>query len=167
MPDRSFPMFRRHAGLLALGAALLLPVAVQAQWAWKDSNGSTVFSDQPPPSSVPADRILRRPSGAAATTPPATPAGAAPTAAPRSTTAELANEFEKRRKERGEAERKETEAAAQKQQRAEDCQRVSQRRDAVAGGLRMRSLETGAVMGDAEREAEVARLDEQLTSLCQ
>ena len=32
-----------------------------AQWAWKDDNGRTVYSDRPPPASVNTDRIVRQP----------------------------------------------------------------------------------------------------------
>jgi hypothetical protein len=34
---------------------------IAAQWAWKDDNGRTVYSDRPPPATVNTDRIVRQP----------------------------------------------------------------------------------------------------------
>jgi len=42
-------------------ALLASGTAAQAQWAWKDANGRPVYSDQPPPVSVPAGRIFKAP----------------------------------------------------------------------------------------------------------
>src|SRR5215831_112636 len=32
-----------------------------AQWAWRDGSGRTVYSDQPPPSNITSDQIMRQP----------------------------------------------------------------------------------------------------------
>ena len=57
---------RRQAGWLVLGSCCWLGAGslVQAEggrWQWQDSQGRQVFSDLPPPASVPEQRILQRP----------------------------------------------------------------------------------------------------------
>lgn len=65
----------------ALGAAAWAPSPAWAQggttWIWVDNQGRQVFSDVPPPSSVPDRNIRKRPSGI-----PGPAAGVAPAAAP-------------------------------------------------------------------------------------
>jgi hypothetical protein len=68
----------------ALVVSGLSPLA-HAQWSWKDKSGSRVFSDQPPPSSIPDKDILKRPSNAREGNALATPAPTA-AAAPQATT---------------------------------------------------------------------------------
>lgn len=55
-------------------------MAAHAQWQWVDNAGRKVFSDQPPPSDIPARNILKQPRNTAVTAPTA-PAAAAPVAA--------------------------------------------------------------------------------------
>jgi hypothetical protein len=57
---------------LAAGAVLCTAAFAQSPYIWKDDNGRTVYSDTPPPPSIPKARIVK---GAA-------PAKAAPAAAP-------------------------------------------------------------------------------------
>jgi hypothetical protein len=48
--------------MFAIALALLLGTLQAAgQWAWRDESGRMVFSDQPPPVSIKADRIVRQP----------------------------------------------------------------------------------------------------------
>jgi type IV secretory pathway VirB10-like protein len=68
----------RRNQLLLAAAALLLSASAQAQWQWLDSSGRKVYSDQPPPPSVPVKNILKQPRGAATTT--SAPAAAQPVA---------------------------------------------------------------------------------------
>ncbi len=62
--------------LLCVVAGLLSAVPVlPGTWQWRDGSGRMVYSDQPPPASVPASRILRAPPAASgAGTQAATPA---------------------------------------------------------------------------------------------
>ena len=53
----------RPITLALLGLALCLPAA--AQWKWRDAEGRVLYSDRPPPLSVPAKDILQSPTAAA------------------------------------------------------------------------------------------------------
>ena len=57
-------------------------LAAQAQWQWVDNAGRKVFSDQPPPSDIPARNIVKQPgkmtSQASAPAAPASASAAAP-----------------------------------------------------------------------------------------
>src|SRR5271157_5328137 len=45
---------------IALAIACLPHIAL-AQWVWKDDQGHTVISDQPPPATVPLSRVIKQP----------------------------------------------------------------------------------------------------------
>src|SRR5690606_26411011 len=101
------PHLRRpSARSLSLVLALLMSMSsAWAQWAWRDTNGTVQYSDTPPPSSVPQERLVRQPgasaasqSGAAASSSPATPGWVEQNA-----------EFMKRREQRQEQAKKEKE----------------------------------------------------------
>jgi hypothetical protein len=56
---------------LLVGSLLLagaVPIAANAQWAWRENSGSTTFSDTPPPADVRQGEILRQPSAPMQTT---------------------------------------------------------------------------------------------------
>jgi hypothetical protein len=57
----------------------LIGATAQAQWQWLDKSGRKVFSDQPPPSDIPAKNILKQP-GKAAVSAPAAAVAAQPAA---------------------------------------------------------------------------------------
>jgi hypothetical protein len=60
-------------------AMWLIGATAQAQWQWLDKSGRKVFSDQPPPSDIPAKNILKQP-GKAAVSAPAAAVAAQPAA---------------------------------------------------------------------------------------
>lgn len=75
---------------ILLGAMLLASALAHAQYAWLDEKGVRQYSDQPPPTSTPASKILKTPRGmarpaeeAAAPAPVATPTKASLTLAER------------------------------------------------------------------------------------
>lgn len=157
-------------------AALSLSVAlafacgpVLAQWAWKDAKGTTVFSDQPPPSDVKPAQIIRRPAAGSTTPSSPAPSGAAPASAESpapKTAAQMDAEFRQRQTERTEAEKKAADTARLQQQLAERCNRARTSLQAVEEGLRVRSPATGGVMEDAERATEAARLRKLIADVC-
>ena len=58
-------MNQRTLWAAALIATAMTCTTAWGQWVWKDASGRKVFSDTPPPSTVPAKDILRKPAGAA------------------------------------------------------------------------------------------------------
>jgi len=68
---------------LAALACLCHPAAAQAQWQWRDAAGRTVFSDVPPPPSVPVASVIKAPGRFAGMLRPADAAPASDAAAAR------------------------------------------------------------------------------------
>lgn len=143
-----------------LGVALLACCALaQAQWEWKDANGTRHLSDQPPPSSVPASRILKAPRGQMpdlrrelAEQPATTPAPtASPAARAAPSTAQRDADFERRRAETAEKAQKASVDAQNKAAETAAC-------DNARANLRV--LESGIRIATADRNGEQAFLDE-------
>jgi hypothetical protein len=138
--------------------ALHLPGAALAQYVWIDEKGTKQFSDMPPPSSVPASRILKQPgirTTPSATTPesaglPENPPAAAKTEL---STAEKNAEYRKRKTEQAEKEKKAAEESKLAADRAKNCERA---RDY------QRTLETGERISRTDKNGERSFLtDEQ------
>ncbi len=159
----------------ALLPALLLTLgctAAQAQWAWRDKDGNRVFSDQPPPASVPDKDILRKPDGSAgagALQPLATdalkPAPGAPAAAarPAGPNGPSEKELDERRRQAEAADTARKKAAADQlaKDRAENCLRATQAKTTYESGVRIaRTNAQGEreILDDAGREAELKRV---------
>jgi hypothetical protein len=175
---RAFAVVLGVAVAVALGVGGLTSVTALAQgsntWIWVDNQGRQVFSDVPPPASIPERNIRKRPSGlpgpAAGTAPaaaaePAAGAGAAgaagaPTAANAATPAVVdAGKAEAAAAAKAEAER----AALEKrnaQIRADNCEQARRQLLAVESGARLSDVnERGetVVMDDAMRTQAAAR----------
>lgn len=149
--------FRLLAGAV-LAAAIAAPAAyAQAPYIWVDEKGMKQLSDQPPPPSVPPNRILRQPRNAqvapapAAADDPAAAAGA-PTAdnakagaddkAKRPPTlAERNADFNKRRTEATEAAQKAAQEASQKAAQAANCDQARSNQMALDSGMRMSTFD--------------------------
>jgi len=138
--------------------------AVHAQYVWLDHSGIKQYSDMPPPASVPAAQILKSPAGVkAGATPVAAPA--APTASSASASAakgapslaERNADFNKRRAEQAEQEKK---SAAEKQlalEKSNACARARQYQRTLASGTRLASVDqNGApvLLDEAQRAHE-------------
>jgi hypothetical protein len=154
-----------------LCATCALPV--MAQWKWKDANGSTQYSDSPPPSNVKDADILQRPNATKRSSLPATSAVPAPaaSAAPVAAAPKVDKELEDRKKKQEEldaAKKKEIEqknAAARK----ENCtQARNYMKSLEEGVLVSRSTASGEreVLDDAGRAAEVKRTQAIIKSDC-
>ncbi|SFV16207.1 DUF4124 domain-containing protein [Pseudoduganella namucuonensis] len=122
---------------LLVAAALAMPALAQAQYMWLDEKGMKQLSDQPPPPSVPQNRILKQPRQAAAAAAnaaaaqAAAPADAPPAPAPADkaaadkkappSIAERNADFNKRRAEAAAAEQKSQQEAKHNADTAENC----------------------------------------------
>ena len=160
---------------LVLLCALASGSAV-AQWQWIDASGAKVFSDTPPPPSVPDKNILRKPGGRAEpkVVPSATEAGAVSAApAPKVTGRDEQLEAKKRLAE------KQAEEAAQAKKKAEDekfakaradnCERAKRAKATMDSGMRVATTNAKGereIMDDSARAAETRRIEEIIRADC-
>lgn len=129
----------------------------QAQWLWVNEKGVKQFSDQPPPPSVPASRILKAPKGQQldlrkeASSDATEQAAPEPKVTPRATLSERNADFNKRRAE-----------AAQQAQKAEADARAKASNDANCDNIRnnQRALEAGMRISSFDRNGERVILDD-------
>jgi hypothetical protein len=126
-------------------AAMSVSVAAFAQYIWLDEKGVKQYSDMAPPVSVPKDRILKEPASrvqpqAKAASVPGTeekPAAAekTPPAAPL-TTAEKNADFNKRKMEQAEKDKKAADLAKKEADKAKNCERARSYSQGLANGER-------------------------------
>lgn len=179
--DMKLQQFRWLAGA-GFAAVLAVPaVHAQAPYIWLDDKGLKQLSDQPPPPSVPPNRILRQPRNAAALELPA-PAdtGAAPPAeggkapdAPRSpkrppTLAERNADFNKRRADSAAAAQKASQEASQKAAQASNCDNARKDQMALDSGARMRTFDKDGQQSylSDEQRAERSKLNQAVLAGC-
>ncbi len=165
------PPFRRW--LACLPVVVLMAMAAgsaQAQWAWKDDNGSVVFSDRPPPSSVKNDRIVRRPGSSPQPQSPAPSAQQSQDPQPAKTWMERDAEYKKRQAERAEAEKQAADNQRLAQQRQADCERARGYLATLESGIRVVQYDANGervYMDDAKRSAELERAKAVMAQSCQ
>ena len=148
------PKFRQALAATALLAAC---GAAQAQWAWKDANGRSVYSDQPPPASIPASRIFKAPRAAMPDL-RAEPEAAAPKASP--TLAERNAAYEQRRASAAEQSTKQADDAKAKEARTASCENARSNPRALDGGARIARFNAQGereFLTDAQRAEESKR----------
>ncbi len=171
---------KRFHLLLALTCFLSLAPA-SAQWAWRNSSGSLVFSDRPPPPDVPTRNIVKQPGGIARQVDlgePATTAQTPASAASRPATAASAlpvTKAEADDKKKADAE-KALEAAKQKAEadklaktRADNCTRAQQAKATYESGVRVaRANAQGEreFLDDAGRATELKRIQGVIATDC-
>ncbi len=166
-------LVHRHLIHAAASALLLCSAGLaSAQYLWVDAKGIKQFSDQPPPPSVPLKNILKAPKGqpSAATAPTEVAAGEAPAAPAAKAPLGLAErelDFQKRKKEKDELEKKDRDEAARQASRKDECGRSRQAKASLDSGGRIRTTDANGERGymdDAQRAAEQARIDKQLAA---
>jgi hypothetical protein len=153
--------------LAALGllAALAFPATGFAQYAWVDGKGVKQYSDRPPPSDVPASRILKQPGGvpkaaveeSAQTAEQAEPSASAVPKGP-VTAFEKNVEFKKRQAEREEREKKSMEKEQLAQEMTKNCNRARDYQRSLDSGERIARLEKNGervFLSDDQRSQEV------------
>lgn len=166
----------RHTlfAVLALTGALHA-TAAQAQWQWKDDNGSMVYSDRPPSAHIKASQIIKQPLQPKFKVPPAgDPADADKAKAPETakkdapkTTAELDADFKKRRTEQADADKKQREAQDQKRDQSENCEKMRGYLRTLESGVRVAETDANGekvYLDDAQRQAEVERTKKALAA---
>jgi type IV secretory pathway VirB10-like protein len=166
------PVFAWRSILLAVATILVCTGAV-AQWQWLDGSGRKVYSDTPPPPSIPEKDILKRAGPAAAA--PVAATAAAPAAAP----VPAATPQVSGRDEQLEAKKKQAEAQEQAQKKVEmdklakarqdNCERAKRSKMTLESGARMATTNAKGereIMDDAARATEVKRINEIIQSNC-
>lgn len=166
--------------VLVLALALAVPAVCQAQWRWVDRNGQTVFSDQPPPPDTPAARILAQPGVKSRPQADAAPAPALPAsraAVPLRVGASAAKPSgkdkdlleKKKQAEAAEEERKKAQEEETARLRADNCARAKRSKASFDSGVRITRMNDKGereVLDDAQRAAEVKRLEALIARDC-
>jgi hypothetical protein len=153
---------------MLLGAMLLASMVAHAQYAWIDEKGVRHFSDQPPPTNTPASKILKGPRGATPATDARAPAAPAPSAAPAApakaapTLAEREADYQKRRAQGQEDEKKAALAKKEADNRRENCAAATRDQANLASGRRVRTQQN-IVMTEEDKAREQANVTRVLT----
>lgn len=162
-----------RTSLFLLGAGLALCAGLaHAQWQWVDDTGRKVFSDTPPPASVPDKNVLRRPHARSTpATPPSAEPQAASTATPATAPPRRDEQLEARKREAEEAEKakEQAERARIAKIRQENCDRATRTRKTIASGIRMSTTNAKGeieIMDDKARATEMQRLDRIMAQDC-
>lgn len=147
--------------------------AASAQWQWIGADGRKVFSDTPPPASVPEKNVLKRPGARAASssgTESADEPAAAPAAAPAPGAGQDAQlEARKKQAEEAEAAKRKAELERVAKARAENCERAKRAKATLDSGVRIATTNAKGereIMDDDARAAEGRRLDQIIASDC-
>jgi hypothetical protein len=154
-------LFRPALRLLA-GSAFLISSLAHAQYAWIDAKGVHHYSDQPPPPSAPAVRMLKAPRGASIASADGAPTVATPASAPKAppTLAEREADYRKRAQERAKQEQKDALEAQHKAAQAENCEAARRYQAQLQSDIRV--ADTGAdgertFISDEERARRLAK----------
>lgn len=167
-------MKRNCLMIVAMLSALWIMAPANAQYIWLDKNNVKVYSDQPPPTSIPNNRILKSPRGGVSarnisdSTATDAASGATSSASPKQgplTTAEKNAEYNKRKKEQAEKDKKAAEDKKRADEKAENCSRAKDYQRHLDSGQRVsRTNKDGEreYMGDDERAKESSKVNESL-----
>ena len=124
---------------LVVVALMTFSTAALAQYVWLDDKGSKQFSDQPPPSTVPKNKILKVPGGnidRAISEPDADTDQTKKTKQPESV-AEKEAAYKKRRDEMAAKDKKATEEAKNTAAKADNCKRMREYKQSLDSGQRI------------------------------
>lgn len=146
-----------------------------AQWQWIDGTGRKVFSDTPPPASIPDKSILKKP-GSGMTLPavsaePATasPNTAAAPAAPQIPARDSELEAKKKQVEQAEEAKKKAEMERVAKARADNCERARKVKITMDSGVRLATTNAKGereIMDDKAKAAETQRMEGIIRSDC-
>jgi hypothetical protein len=167
-------MNRIRATLIALACSL--PALGLTQWQWIDKDGRKVFSDRSPPADIPAKDIIKQPSGGKGSTAAAVApvAAASQPAKPAASVPKLTGkdkDLEEKRKlaEAADAQKKKDQEEAVAKARAENCQQAKRAKANYDSGVRISQVNAKGereILDDAQRSAEVKRIEKIIASDC-
>ncbi|MGS0740303.1 DUF4124 domain-containing protein [Glaciimonas sp. GG7] len=147
---------------------LSIASAALAQYVWLDEKGNKQYSDMPPPTSVPAQRILKMPG--TFSIPPAdtsTTLGNAVNNTP-TTLAEQNAAFNKRQIDQAEKDKKASESAKEAASKAKNCDIARAYQRTLDSGIRMAQLDNNgqrAFLNDGQRK-QASRDNKQVLDDC-
>lgn len=156
--------------------AVFLSLPAMAQYVWIDANNVRHYSDMPPPASVPNSRILKKPKVAgnslltyepiSSETKTAVKAdsSAAPAKAP-PTTAEKNADFQKRKMEQAEKDKKAEQEAKRAAEKTEFCDRAKGYKRSLESGHRIVQTDKNGErqhLSDEQRASELAKVNQDL-----
>lgn len=162
--------------LLFSALTFFICTASMAQYQWIDGNGRKVFSDQPPPASVPAQKIMQQPSKNAASATPAAaeePAAGAnsaqttnaenkPAAKKEATGKDKELEAKKKQADAELAAKKKIDEEKQAKANADNCERAKGVKAGLNSGARISQYNAKGervVMDEAARMVETKRIE--------
>lgn len=164
---------KRMAAMAAALAALSLSTSAFAQYIWLNDKGVKQYSDMPPPASVPNNRIVKAPGvamrAASATQPDGVAIGASESGVTSATvtatdkakipmtTAEKNMDFQKRKIEQAEKDKKTAEEKQLAADKSKNCERAREYQKALDSGQRIAHTDKNgerAYMSDAQRAQE-------------
>lgn len=170
---------RRLAPALLFFGCLAGAATAWAQWQWRDASGRRIFSDTPPPSTVPEKDILQRPKGSASL-PAAAPANeaAAPGAVttanrPANPSADAQLEQRKQQLEKAEADKRKAEEKAIEEKnakvRAVNCENARRNKLTIESGVRVTVTNArgeAEFLDEAGRAAQLRQANEAIRENC-
>lgn len=155
---------------LFIAALSLTCLAAQAQWQWVDNAGRKVFSDQPPPSDIPARNILKQPGKVTSlATAPAAPASAGVAAAPQLSTEDKELVAKKKKAEADALARIKEESDSLAKIKATNCEKAKANQALLDSGVRMAVTNAKGereFLDDAARKAEAQRTRAAIETNC-
>jgi type IV secretory pathway VirB10-like protein len=168
---------------LIASLSLVFSMSAMAQYMWLDASGRKVFSDQPPPASIPSKRILQQPGKSAATpvtssetdAKPAEGADAAAKAAAKPVAAEkIASkdkdlEAAKKKIDDEAAVKKKEEQEVRDKAKADNCVRAKQAKATLDSGMRLAQINAKGERGfmdEAARTVEAKRIEGIIAADC-
>lgn len=167
--------FLRISSLLSL---LAISGLASAQYVWIDASGVKQYSDRPPPGSVPKDKILKDPRRNAradvAAAPAAAPAADAANGSKSGTDdgpPSLADQnaaFNKRQKEKQEADKKAQAAQQNLAMKRQNCERARAYAETIQSGQRMSTVVNGerVFLDDDQRANEMRAAQQAIATNC-
>jgi hypothetical protein len=152
--------------LVAAAFAVLFSTSALAQFVWLDASGRKVFSDQPPPASISAKRILQQPGKTPATMPITAAEDATDGAGKPKETSEAANKtvptpkIASKDKDLEVAKKKVEDEAAAKKKTEEDARNVAKADNCVRAKQAKATFDSGVLLGHTNSKGERGIMDE-------